>query len=273
MVSATSWVYAAMLSAGIVAPVLLSVLGGFLSLAEQKIDVSRPTVMLGSTDYDMKAIVAPVLSGSLLEAFSYVATKTPFGFVLRRFLLLDNGITKLRELAAQMPEGVPMHHPMYRLKHGAEKDAHAAKVAEAESLSVTLDDFVPFVTSPNSPFNSDNSNVLRMHAAFQTGATTPSDVTAKLLRALPSLQDAYRMFSSHPLAGEMEAAARLSDARYAAKAPLSIWDGVPVAFKDMIPLKVSQLQFAVSGERLAAAFRFPFMCASVWGRFVAGGGW
>ena len=65
---------------------------------------------------------------------------------------------------------------------------------------------------------------------------TPLDMVAIEYAAIPSLQEKYRMFSTHPLVDSIESAAAASTLRYAAGAPLSIWDGVPVAFKDMIPV-------------------------------------
>ena len=45
------------------------------------------------------------------------------------------------------------------------------------------------------------------------------------------------MFTADPLRDEIMDSARQSDARYAAGTPLSIFDGVPVAFKDMIRVR------------------------------------
>jgi Asp-tRNA(Asn)/Glu-tRNA(Gln) amidotransferase A subunit family amidase len=214
-----------------------------LSVTEQKIDVTKPSVILGDTTYDIEHVKAPVVSGPSLRAFAWLGTETPLGHVIRRFLLLDNGMTKLRELAAQMPETPPLHHPMYRLN-----PAETAKHAAAEGEGLTSDSLVPFPPA-HALFTAETSDVLAMHEAFKASSheafkassssptVTPTVVASKILAAIPSLQEKYRMFSTHPLVDSIESAAAASTLRYAAGAPLSIWDGVPVAFKDMIPVE------------------------------------
>ena len=209
--------------------VLVALISGLLSLSENAIDVTSPTVLLGDLTYDMEDAKAPVLTGLPLTVFAYIATQTPFGNILRRFLLLDNGITQLRELAAQMPEIPPLHHPMQRL-------SRAALTARTPATPRTVDDCVPFLTPDSTFFSAENSEVLALHEAYTASTTTPTAVAGKILAAIPDLQHKYRMFSTHPLAGSIEGAAAASTARYAAAAPLSIWDGVPVAFKDMVDI-------------------------------------
>ena len=52
----------------------------------------------------MPPLVAPVAQGWALAAMAHLLTRTPIGPAIRRMLLLDNGITVLRDLAAQMPD-------------------------------------------------------------------------------------------------------------------------------------------------------------------------
>jgi len=203
-------------------------LAGLLSLSEELINTSRPTQILGSLEYDIEDAKAPILTGFPLTAFAYVGTQTPFGNILRRFLLIDNGITKLRELAAQMPEVPPLHHPMQRL-------SPSKLTARTPESPITVEDYVPF-PPPSSPFSAANSDVIALHEAYCSASTTPTAVASKILKALPALQEKYRMFSTLPLTDSIESQAKASTARYASDEPLSIFDGVPVAFKDMIPI-------------------------------------
>ena len=207
-----------------------------LSLCERPIGNTEYSLMLGDPTYNMEDAKAPVIGGRALVAFSWLLTKTPLGHALRRHLLLDNDLTQLRELAAQMPETPPLHHPMLRLNKG-QRRAHEAAVAAAAKAKIRMSDLAVF--PPEHPFlTPETSDVLALHAAYKeaTTTTTPSAVAAKILAAFPGLQAKYRAFSSHPLEGSIEAAAAASTARFAAGAPLSVWDGVPVAFKDMVPI-------------------------------------
>ena len=63
--------------------------------------ISGLSAVLGSPAYDMQSVVAPAASGPLLTALTYLLTATPLGPPIRRFLLNDNKVEILRELAAQ----------------------------------------------------------------------------------------------------------------------------------------------------------------------------
>ena len=91
---------------------LLAVFAFLLASMETTIDVQNPSLVLGNPEYDYEPVVAPVVAGPALQAFSAILTKTWLGFTVRRFLLMDNDVTKLRELAAQMPDVSPLHHPL-----------------------------------------------------------------------------------------------------------------------------------------------------------------
>ena len=208
-----------------------------LSLCERSIaNTPRYSVQLGDLAYNIEEAKAPTLGGPALIAFAWFATQTPFGHLLRRHLLLDNGVTQLRELAAQMPGTAPLHYPMLRLNEG-QKRAHQDAVSAAQEAEVRMSDLAVFPDHPS--LTSETSEVLALHAAYKIkgGKNSPATVAAKILAAFPALQAKYRPFSSHPLQGSLEAAAAASTARYAAGAPLSVWDGVPVAFKDMVPIE------------------------------------
>ena len=72
------------------------------------------SVRLGEAGYAYKELHAPVATGTVLRAFSWLLTQTPLGPLVRRHLLDSNGISTLRELAAQIPEVQPLTTPMLR---------------------------------------------------------------------------------------------------------------------------------------------------------------
>ena len=144
-------------------------------------------VTLGDLRYDMRPVKAPVISGRLLTIFAWIATSSPLGPLIRRVLLLDNGLTQLRELAAQMPEVPPMYFPMYRMSPD-ERQAHDRAVAHAKSQSTTVEDLVYF--PKHAYFTAASSDVMALHAAYTSSSTTPTAVADKILAALPAIQEA-----------------------------------------------------------------------------------
>jgi hypothetical protein len=240
---------------------------------EAPIDVTQPTVRLGDQAYRLKTVDAPVVSGLALRAFEFVATRAGFGAMLRRSLLNSNDVATLRELAAQMPPDlIPLSYPMCRLNR-TEREAYDSAVASARSAGTDLAAVLPFITgraaiaasrgrsasevdptaqggdeaAPASHADAaaaaaaavsggalSNSVVLSLHNRFRDGSLTPDAVANQALAATARLQHKYKMFSHEPNTTEILAAARASTARYAAGAPLSIFDGVPVAMKDQV---------------------------------------
>ena len=106
--------------------------------------ISGSSAVLGSPAYDMQSVVAPAASGPLLTALTYILTATPLGPPIRRFLLNDNKVEILRELAAQSNNTPPLYYPMRRVD-AAVHEAHAAAASSPDgSLSVALrDGFAP----------------------------------------------------------------------------------------------------------------------------------
>ena len=106
--------------------------------------ISGSSAVLGSPAYDMQSVVAPAASGPLLTALTYLLTATPLGPPIRRFLLNDNKVEILRELAAQSNNTPPLYYPMRRVD-AAVYEAHAAAASSPDgSLSVALrDGFAP----------------------------------------------------------------------------------------------------------------------------------
>ena len=198
---------------------------------ERPIKLTSPAAILGDTTYNMETVVAPILSGPALRAFSYLGTRTKFGPFLRRFLLLDNQVTTLRDLAAQMPDVQPLHHPVYRMGR-KEREEHD-KGLEGKG---DLNKLIPFVDGDLVEKFSD-ATVLKLYRAFSDRSLSPVDVANKVLSSIEALNVKYRPFSVEPNVAEILKSAADSESRYLDEKPLSIFDGVPVAFKDMINIK------------------------------------
>jgi hypothetical protein len=171
-----------------------------------------------------------------------ILTETPLGPFLRRFLLDTNGFFRLRELASQIPDLPPLYFPMHRLNASAH--AHHVTLAEgpwgaekvlasglggvARSSSV-LTDGLP---SPHL----HSSRVEAFFNAYASGQRSPVHVLETVLAAISSKQHTYRAFAASD-ALDVRAQAAASAARWVEKAPLSVFDGVPVAVKEMVPVR------------------------------------
>ena len=167
--------------------------------------ISGSSAVLGSLAYDMQSVVAPAASGPLLTALTYLLTATPLGPPIRRFLLNDNKVEILRELAAQSNNTPPLYYPMRRVD-AAVHEAHAAAASSPDgSLSVALrDGFAPPSTAgdvaaavprPRQSSTAAASVYITsedLHAGFRAGATTPSAVVERVLARV----EASRAFSS-----------------------------------------------------------------------------
>jgi hypothetical protein len=203
-------------------------------------------------------LVAPVASGWALTLQSYVLTQSLLGPVLRRVLLNGNGLSVLRELAAQAPALPPMHFPMRRLsKEAWDKHSNAAAKGK-ESLDGAL-------ISAKGGEGGDaaeealfgGSRAMEFRRAFLSGSITPTQVAERTLQALlgddvssvgggvggvgqeggddqgVGLQAKYRVFASLDSSRVLKQAAE-STQRYKAGTSVGVLDGVPVAVKDMI---------------------------------------
>lgn len=200
--------------------------------------ITGKKTILGTPGYDIRVLNAPTVKSTLLDAFSYLVTRTRFGPFIRRTLLNDNRIADLRDLSAQI-EHAPMSFPMARVSAERYDELTSPEaVAEAERILVEgfSHNFLP-------QFDRDGNEghyprtITEYHNFYKSGRGLPSTVMTKTLATVKHWEsDGFRVLSSI-LPEEVLSAARASDARWNAGMPLSIFDGVPVAFKDMMDVK------------------------------------
>ena len=65
-------------------------------------DPAAPRWVLGDPAYDFKVLDAPSATGTTLRVIEWVFTRSPIRAPLKRFLLNNNNVVQLRELANQV---------------------------------------------------------------------------------------------------------------------------------------------------------------------------
>lgn len=215
--------------------IFIAVVGAVISLfLIPNTPISGTRIVLGTLGYDIEVLDAPVADSVMLDALSYVLTRTRFGPFIRRFLLDNNKISDLRELASQM-DIPPMYFPMRRLS--ADKyNQLTSPEAVSETQQILINGFLPEFTEETTTAQNIPRTIAE-YAAYYKQGHLPSEVMRKSLLAVHQWEaEGFRIFSSlHD--DEVMAEARLSDLRWQSGAPLSAFDGVPVAFKDMMDVK------------------------------------
>jgi hypothetical protein len=126
---------------------------------------------------------------------------------------------------------MPLYYPLRRLSK-TEREHYDRDASDAQNKKMDAESLI----TDRTRLEKSSSFVLRYHNAYLKGSTTPLKVVEELLAAISTLQPAYRPFTTNPHAAAMRDAAAASSRRFAAGNPLSVWDGVPLAFKDMIPI-------------------------------------
>lgn len=201
-------------------------------LFQPEVPISGKKLILGTKGYDMKAVTAPVADGALLKIITYVLTRTPFGPALRRKLLNDNDVAMIRELGAQVTTP-PLYFPMKRIGSNLEDEP----IVDQHTV---LQSGVPAATNGlKEAVRSDGDfvprSVMEYAQAYRAGVK-PSDVMKSTLKATHAWEkEGFHIFSSL-IDDDVLQQAYASDARFAANQPLSILDGVPIAFKDFMEI-------------------------------------
>jgi Asp-tRNA(Asn)/Glu-tRNA(Gln) amidotransferase A subunit family amidase len=190
--------------------------------------------------YDVEDVEAPILSGIVLSKISRILVSFPLGDWIVRFLMEQNGIPTLIELALALQATTGertsggewgLSDPLVRLS----TDDYAWHVAAASSDAATTKDPQRSLTPPSPPFDRATErqqyrSVQDFYNAYQSKTTTPDVVLRKLLDFINKTDGELRCIQELNYDGAIIAAAE-SSSRWARGEPLSIWDGIPVLLK------------------------------------------
>lgn len=205
----------------------------FLLNTEQSIDGSRIT--LGDTNYHCEIIDAPVSTGILLKITSIIASKSIFGPTIRRMLMNNNGMIYLRELAAQT-HLEPLYYPMRRLSK-TEREANEAGAVNSEEYFKAILKNGFEIHNEDDCLKHNKYYSIEDYAEQYKKGVLPSTVLSKALNTIVEWNTAgHHIFSSVQF-DEVMKEAFASDQRHRLGKPLSIFDGVPIALKDMMSAK------------------------------------
>jgi hypothetical protein len=170
----------------------------------------------------------------LLTLFAYIGTKTNLGPAIRKAILKENRFIRLRNLAAQI-NLPPLHYPIRRLSHDQRTKVEKNDCQENDELCISnaIESFQRRKTEKVSP---SLPGVLDYHEAYVSGKTTPIKAMERVILAVEIWQRSnYNIFSSFS-AEEVRQQAKCSAIRYGNGKPLSVFDGVPIALKDMVKI-------------------------------------
>jgi Amidase len=191
----------------------------------QEVPIIVSTSETISTDYNIIELDAPAMSGQLLTLVTWFATRTPLRPFILRFLLNQNEVHLIRELAASKLVGVPpTYYPLARLS-AIDYDYHVQAASALESNKILSQGLT-------STFRGKYRTVMDYHRMYQSGRATPTQVMTNVLEGCRKLEHLH-MFSSL-LPDDVLQQAKESDARWKSGQPLSVFDGVPVGVKDMV---------------------------------------
>lgn len=145
----------------------------------------------------------------------------------------QNELEVLRELSAQcrLP---PMDYPLRRVDEA--EWVQAASDASWYGSSGTSVAAVGFDIAPLQDKGVGYTTIMEYHAAYKEGKTTPYIVMRLTVgKAEEWEKEGFHIFSSYNETDILRQA-NSSTLRYAAGEPLSVFDGVPVAFKDVVSI-------------------------------------
>jgi Asp-tRNA(Asn)/Glu-tRNA(Gln) amidotransferase A subunit family amidase len=200
-------------------------------------DIAIPhfKLKLGEGGYDIKNLEAPVATGTSLKLFANLLTST-VGPIFRRHLLNTNGLHVLRELSALIDEPFS-YYPMYRVKDEEYQESKSLSALNPLSDIISKDPNIN-LGGKSKITNTDNYNTVRDYAdAYRSGKTTPSQSMERTLAAIREFEkQGLNIFTSINVEEVIKSAA-LSTERFQNDKQISIFDGVPIVFKDMMEVK------------------------------------
>jgi Asp-tRNA(Asn)/Glu-tRNA(Gln) amidotransferase A subunit family amidase len=195
---------------------------------------------LKNEKYQMEGLVAPALSGMPLKIFSckYKPQLSIVSLIcyldvlkflppLRRKLLNDNHMENIRELAAQIDDP-PMYYPLYRPGLEEIEESYALENITQSLLSSDITHPISAVTGYHS--------ILDFAKVYRNQSQKPSEVVRRAIKAVREFKTAGLHIFSSLIESDVIQQAIASDLRHEEGRPLSILDGVPIAFKDMMDL-------------------------------------
>lgn len=199
-------------------------------LFQGDVPITGTKVKLGTPGYDIQDVSTPVATGTLLEYLAYLFTQSRFGPSIRRYLLNDNHVEIARDLAAQIHLS-PLYYPMRRVG----KDELYA-ISEEESIAQLTAALQTGVSGSRGKL-SDTPRTIEEYAAFYKEGHLPSQVIQRTLQTMRAWEkEGFNIFSNVNDEDVMRQA-YASDARHKAGQALSVLDGVPIAFKDMMSIE------------------------------------
>lgn len=145
---------------------------------------------------------------------------------VRRKLLNDNHMEKIRELAVQIDDP-PMYYPLYRPNND--------EIEENEQLAQQAQSLLDRNTTYPVPVAKYHS-VLDFATAYRNKSQKPSEVIRRAIKATREFRTAGLTIFSSLIEYDVIQQATASDLRHAEGRPLSLLDGVPIAFKDMMDI-------------------------------------
>lgn len=192
---------------------LVAVVVGVLAIlfTEPQIDLSQPVDVTDPT-CDLKEAKAPRLAGWPLQLAARLVRVPIVGSLVQRQLLNDNGLHEVRQFAASLPDD-PVYYPI---------------VAPSKEQLSLAEGAINTVTHKN-------DMVAKYLEAFRSGAANPVQVVKDILQLIRRDDNEslpLRAFTGMTEEALLLQAAQESADRWAKGAPLSEFDGVPVAVKD-----------------------------------------
>ena len=197
---------------------------------------------LSTTGYDIVVMDAPVATGTMLHALARLFALPQVGPLLTRFLINNNNVWHVRELAAQLPQAMVFKPlPTYSIDADTLRRHQAAAYSDQSKLDGKApkrrgDHTYLGVPQLGQRLRSRDWSLSDYARAYQAKSTTPTAITEALLEARKRLEAQLGAIFTEVHDDLVLQQALDSTRRWEAGSPLSIFDGVPVAVKEMIDI-------------------------------------
>ena len=194
--------------------------------------------------YNIQDIHAPAIAGPILPIASYIIARSFLAPFIIRYLLRTNNFDDIRRLADRLPHDLP---PTTFPAHSLTLDELEQHKKNAELVNGALYNWTETIAHKqlslrvhgrsksiggNYSRKRRRRSVMDYYQAYSSGSTTPTEVMEQVLEGCTKLEH-LKIFSSLK-ADDVRAQAASSTARWKAGTHRSIFDGVPVAIKEMI---------------------------------------